>query len=67
MSQLISALPLLACPLGMGVMMLFMARGHRGDAPDRDAELARLQREIDLLRRDATSNASTRAPHGADS
>ena len=52
MSQLVSALPLLACPVGMGAMMLFMARGHRPSEPNRDAEMARLQAEIDRLRQD---------------
>ena len=64
MSHLIAALPLLACPLGMGVMMLFMGRGHRGTEPGRDTELARLQAEIDRLRQDVTPGASTDATRG---
>lgn len=64
MSQLISALLLLACPLGMGAMMLFMARGRRPSGPSRDAEMARLQAEIDRLRQDVARQPQNEKPEG---
>jgi hypothetical protein len=59
------ALALLACPVGMGVMMWMMMRGGKRQ-PDQEstahkqAELARLQAEIDQLR------AADRERQGAD-
>ncbi|MCZ4102793.1 MULTISPECIES: hypothetical protein [Streptomyces] len=54
MSQLLYALPLLACPVGMGAMMWFMMRGGKKPASeqpsDQAATLTRLQAEIDQLR-----------------
>lgn len=56
MTQLFYSLALLACPVGMGVMMWFMMRGgNKQDtatppAPAQRDELARLQTEIDQLR-----------------
>ncbi len=58
MTEALYALALLACPLGMGVMMWFMMRGG-GKAPaatppayssTSDAELAQLRTEVDQLR-----------------
>jgi hypothetical protein len=52
MSELLYLLALLACPVGMGVMMWMMGRGH-GSPPqaseDKQAELAGLRAEIDQL------------------
>jgi hypothetical protein len=51
-------LALLACPIGMGLMMLFMMRGARGrheshaggdSLPDLKAEQARLAEKIEAL------------------
>ncbi|SBW28744.1 hypothetical protein FDG2_5939 [Candidatus Protofrankia californiensis] len=61
MDSLLYALPALACPVGMGVMMWLMMRGGRRPtqapptAPDwqpdpRETELARLREEIQHLR-----------------
>ncbi|GAA3500941.1 hypothetical protein GCM10019016_080480 [Streptomyces prasinosporus] len=38
MSQLLTVLPLLACPLGMGLMMWFMSRSGRRQAETYTAE-----------------------------
>ena len=64
MSQLVSALPPLACPVGMGAMMLFMARGHRPSEPNREAEMAHLQAEIDRLRQDVARQPEKEKPEG---
>lgn len=55
MPESLYALALLACPVGMGVMMWMMMRGHKaqpeaGDAAAKQAELARLQAQIDQLK-----------------
>lgn len=56
MRTLTYLLPVLACPLGMAVMMWFMMRGRhenptRPAANVRDEELGRLRAELDELRR----------------
>lgn len=56
MTQLLYGLALLACPVGMGVMMWFMMRGGNkqeiatAPAPAGRDEVTRLQAEIDQLR-----------------
>ncbi|GGO84964.1 hypothetical protein GCM10011584_03780 [Nocardioides phosphati] len=53
MSQLLYSLPLLACPLGMGLMMFFMMRsGKQPSAPSQPSqdEITRLRAEVDQLR-----------------
>jgi hypothetical protein len=56
MQQFLAALPLLACPVGMGVMMWWMSRNGRdhadavGHVPDQATEVARLRAELDQLR-----------------
>ncbi len=54
MPQSLYALAFLACPLGMGLMMWMMMRGDKqqpnDDSATRQAELARMQAEIDQLR-----------------
>lgn len=53
MSELFYSLAILACPVGMGLMMWFMMRGMDkapAVAPAQDAELARMRAEIDQLR-----------------
>ncbi len=58
MTEALYALALLACPLGMGLMMWFMMRGG-GKAPattppahpsTSDTELAQLRAEVDQMR-----------------
>lgn len=61
MAELLYPLALLACPVGMGLMMWMMMRGNKqespqpGHAPTPD-ELTRLRAEVDQLR------AAQRAP-----
>ena len=56
MQPFLAALPLLACPIGMGVMMWWMSRNGRTHADpsaqgsDQAAEVARLRAELDQLR-----------------
>lgn len=71
MSQALYTLALLACPVGMGLMMWFMMRGKKhgneGNAPSSpsltpDAELTKLRAEVDQLRasqRDSGQGLST--------
>ena len=65
MQQFLAALPLLACPVGMGVMMWWMSRNGRnhaddaGQVPEQAAEVARLRAELDSLR--AVHDARTQA------
>ena len=71
MTQILYTLALLACPVGMGLMMWFMMRGmkhgNESDAPSSsspaaDAELTKLRAEVDQLRagqRDSGQNPST--------
>lgn len=54
MEQFLAALPLLACPVGMGVMMWWMSRNRHADdarpATDQATEVARLRTELNQLR-----------------
>ncbi|MFF5757438.1 hypothetical protein [Streptomyces longwoodensis] len=55
MPQLLYPLLLLACPVGMGLMMWFMMRGgartpQRNDPSATQAELERLRKEVAELR-----------------
>lgn len=53
MTQLLYSLPFLACPIGMGFMMLFMmcGKGHEAHGETtHDAELANLRAEVEQLR-----------------
>lgn len=65
MSELFYSLAILACPVGMGLMMWFMMRGMKqtpaaaSDHDAHDAELTRMRAEIDQLRA-AEQRAETR-------
>ena len=74
MSQFFYAAAVLACPVGMGLMMWFMMRGSSSHSsapahgqpqqPNADAELAKLRAEVDQLRaaqRDSGSAAGVQA------
>lgn len=56
MSELFYSLALLACPVGMGVMMWLMMRGkghdasHTSDGAPSGDEITRLRAEVDQLR-----------------
>ncbi|MDW3215672.1 MAG: hypothetical protein R8G01_16855 [Ilumatobacteraceae bacterium] len=61
--ELLYPLALLACPVGMGLMMWFMMRGSKSDSaetPGRDQEINSLRAEIAALRQrsDSTPPAS---------
>ena len=61
MSELLYSLAVLACPVGMGLMMWFMMRGMNtapAVAPAQDAELVQMRAEIDQLRAAERSNAT---------
>lgn len=69
MPQSLLALALLACPVGMGLMMWLMMRGNHqqqaaGHAAAKQAELAGLQAQIDQLqaRRDHERAEAARQP-----
>lgn len=54
MAQLLYPLALLACPIGMGLMMWLMMRGGKHEAPQQSpsttTELTQLRAEVDQLR-----------------
>ncbi|MEC4018501.1 hypothetical protein [Streptomyces sp. H27-D2] len=63
MDKLLYLLPLLACPIGMGLMMWFMMRSKHSDttqppqiAPttEQEQELIRLRKEVEALRAEIT-------------
>lgn len=65
MPDLIYLLAVLACPVGMGVMMLVMMRGKHSDraAPSSGDEVARLRAEVEQLRAErAADQRSSDAP-----
>lgn len=70
MSESLYALALLACPVGMGLMMWMMMRGGSNkqqsvQRPEQDAELARMRAELDQLR--AAQRDTVRQSDGSSS
>ena len=70
MESALLALALLACPVGMGVMMFFMGRGMMGSKketngaqalPDLKAEQARLAEKIEALEGQAETREKAEA------
>ena len=66
MPELLYTLAVLACPVGMGLMMWMMHRGAHGggqvESPaEKQAELSALRAEIDALRADREESARPRA------
>ncbi|MEJ7825320.1 MAG: hypothetical protein WKF48_07805 [Solirubrobacteraceae bacterium] len=49
MSEAVLALAVLACPVGMGLMMWFMARGMRGDRNQSNPSVTELRSEHERL------------------
>lgn len=54
-------LALLACPIGMGLMMWFMGRGHRGNDTQstgntQEQEIAQLRAEVAALRQQSATD-----------
>lgn len=68
MQQVFYSLAILACPVGMGLMMWFMMSGTKHSAktapetPDVNAELARLQSEINQLQAAQLDRDGVRRP-----
>ena len=69
MESVLIGVAALACPVGMGAMMWFMAKGMRRDEPDREAQIApsleqlreehqRLGEQIERMRDDRTTAPS---------
>lgn len=53
MQQLLYILPVLVCPIGMGLMMWFMMRGHgktKTGTPAQEQELTALRAQVEALR-----------------
>lgn len=50
MPPLLFAAALLSCPVGICLMLWLMMRGNKQRLTERDAELSRLQTEIEQLR-----------------
>lgn len=70
MSEALYAVALLACPVGMGLMMWFVMRGSKATPsqsnPINDPELARLRAEVDQLRGQRGSTDGAAPIHPAD-
>jgi len=49
MSEAVLGLAVLACPVGMGLMMWFMARGMRGDRHQSNPSVTELRSEHERL------------------
>ena len=64
MSQLLPYLLFLSCPVSMGFMMRFMMRGgHGGNRQETqgiDPPIARLERQVEELRKDLRETAEAR-------
>ena len=65
MSEALYTLALLACPVGMGLMMWFMMRGKKGSNEDSSSSSPATDAELTKLRA-ATSPANT-TNHRSDS
>ena len=71
MSEAFYALAVLACPVGMGLMMWFMMRGAqhpRGAAqqPSGDAEVVALRAELDQLQAELRQSQRGSSAPGSD-
>jgi len=62
MSQVLYSLAILACPVGMGLMMWMMMRGGQAkdSSPTPDTDIARLRAEVDQLRAAQHDSTATR-------
>lgn len=63
MDSLLLAAAVLACPVGMGLMMWFMMRGQRDGADtDKRAEVEQLRAEVDRLKADRAAHRADEGP-----
>ena len=68
MSEVLFSLALLACTVGMGLMMWFMMRGRKDAPPSSpppataDAEVVRLRSEVDQLHAAQRDAGNLKAP-----
>ncbi len=66
MPDLIYLLMILVCPIAMGVMMVMMMRGGRGDQATAESnEVARLRAEVEHLKADRAAGEVDRSPRVA--
>jgi hypothetical protein len=56
MDQLLLAAAVLACPVGMGLMMWMMMRGNRGSDTAEHHEVQQLRAEIERLKSEREHN-----------
>lgn len=73
--DLLPLLAVLACPIGMGLMMLFMSKGMKGKQPERSArssqpslddlrsEQAEISAKIEQLENSERANGTKMAQH----
>jgi hypothetical protein len=61
MSSVLYTLALLACPIGMGLMMFMMMRGQNNSSTDRAADSGADRGEVDALRAEIEALKAERA------
>lgn len=57
MQQVLLGIAVLACPVGMGLMMWLMTRGQRKDSGDANRQVAQLRAEVEQLKAERAKGA----------